>query len=195
MKILLVDNFDSFSFNLAEALERLGAAVTVTRNHVDRARARQLAEASDLVVLSPGPGRPETAGISIDLLRDLEGRIPVLGVCLGHQCIAISRGGRVDEVGPVHGKADRVEHDGQGAFADLPNPLMVARYHSLAVTEVPDTFRIQARTTDGITMAALDPDARQLGVQFHPESILTPRGQRFLEQAVDALLATPGGRS
>jgi len=195
MNVLLVDNFDSFSFNLVDALERLGVHVSVTRNHSPLQRLCARAEEADLVVLSPGPGRPETAGGCVELIRKLAGRTPVLGVCLGHQCLAVAHGGDVATVHPVHGKADPVEHDQRGVFEGLPNPLTVGRYHSLAVTRFSPTFRVQARTRDGVTMAAYDPAARQLGLQFHPESILTPQGQSLLERAVRELAPATRGAS
>lgn len=181
--VLLLDNLDSFTFNLVEAFERLGASVRVVRNTIGAGAALALAEQSDaLIVLSPGPGTPREAGCMLELVRLAKGRLPVVGVCLGHQAIAEESGGRVTRAPePVHGKSWRVEHHGRGAFAGLPSPLMVGRYHSLTTTELPPRFEVDAVSAgDGLVMAISDPDALQAGLQFHPESILTPRGDRII---------------
>jgi anthranilate synthase/aminodeoxychorismate synthase-like glutamine amidotransferase len=179
--VLLIDNLDSFSFNLVDAFERLGASVRVVRNTIPAGEAFAIAEAAGaLIVLSPGPGGPQDAGCCLDLIALAKGRLPVLGVCLGHQAIVMEAGGEVGRApAPVHGKACHVEHGGEGAFAGLPNPLKVGRYHSLAAVQVPNRFRIDA-ACDGIVMAMSDADALQTGLQFHPESILTPQGDRIL---------------
>lgn len=179
--VLLIDNLDSFSFNLVDAFERLGAKVQVLRNQVSAADAFALAEARDaLIVLSPGPGRPQEAGCSMELVRLARGRRPLLGVCLGHQAIVAQGGGKIVRAPePVHGKASRLDHDGTGAFEGLPDPIRVARYHSLVATLVPRRLRVTA-TCGPLVMAVHDPDALQTGLQFHPESILTPLGDQIL---------------
>ena len=182
--ILLVDNYDSFTYNLAHLFEELGAAVTVIRNDKLDADEAEALEPTHLVI-SPGPGRPAGAGATIEIVRRLGPRIPTLGVCLGHQAIVEAFGG---EVGParrlVHGKASRVSHDGRGIFAGLVSPLEAGRYHSLAATRVPDVLEISARTDDDEVMAVRHREYSVDGIQFHPESVLTPLGpeigKRFL---------------
>lgn len=180
-QVLLIDNLDSFSFNLVEAFQRLGCAVKVLRNRVSAAEALHFAEETGaLVVLSPGPGGPQDAGCCLDLIERAQKRVPVLGICLGHQAIVHQAGGAVTRATePVHGKASRVDHDGTGPFAGLPVPLRIARYHSLCTSEVPARFTIHAQI-DGMAMAISDREARQTGLQFHPESILSTQGDRLL---------------
>jgi anthranilate synthase component 2 len=183
--ILLIDNYDSFTYNLAHLFGELGAEVVVRRNDaIDAAEAEGLAPSH--LVISPGPGRPDSAGATLDILRRLAGRIPTLGVCLGHQALAEAFGG---EVGParelVHGKAGVVEHDGRGLFRGLPAELTAGRYHSLAVTRVPDDFAVSATAADREVMAMRHRELPIDGIQFHPESVLTPHGSaialNFLE--------------
>jgi anthranilate synthase/aminodeoxychorismate synthase-like glutamine amidotransferase len=184
-RILLVDNYDSFTYNLAHLFEELGADVTVLRNDaVDADRAAAL-EPTHLVV-SPGPGRPDGAGTSLEILRRLAPTVPTLGVCLGHQAIVEAFGGEVGQAQAlVHGKASEVAHDGRGIFAGLPEPLPAGRYHSLAATRVPDCLEVSARTPDGEVMAVRHRQLPVDGIQFHPESVLTPDGaelgRNFLE--------------
>lgn len=181
--VLLLDNFDSFTFNLVEGFERLGATVRVVRNTIAVADALAMAVESDaLILLSPGPGTPREAGCLLDLVAAAKGRVPVIGICLGHQAIVEEGGGCVTRAAePVHGKSWRIEHGASGVFADLPNPLMVGRYHSLTTTHLPARFTVDALSAgDGLVMALSDLDARQVGMQFHPESILTPRGDRII---------------
>ena len=184
--VLLIDNLDSFTFNLVEAFERLGAPVRVLRNSVAAADALALAQDQGaLIVLSPGPGRPEDAGCMIELIGLALGRVPLLGVCLGHQAIVHQAGGavsRVDE--PVHGKATSLAHDGAGPFAGLAGPIHIGRYHSLRTRDVPTRFRVHA-AIDGMAMAISDRAAMQTGLQFHPESILTRDGDRMLANILD----------
>ena len=184
--ILLVDNYDSFTYNLAHLFGELGAEVLVLRNDaLDEDRAEQLAPSH--LVVSPGPGRPEDAGATVAVVKRLAPRIPTLGVCLGHQAIVQAFGG---EIGPartlVHGKATTVAHDGQGIFAGLEPELEAGRYHSLAATEVPDCLEVSARDAEGEVMAVRHRELPVDGVQFHPESVLTPLGSRiasnFLER-------------
>ena len=183
--ILLIDNYDSFTYNLAHLFGELGADVVVRRNDAIDAHGAERLDPSHLVV-SPGPGRPAAAGATVEILRRLAPSVPTLGVCLGHQALAEAFGG---EVGParelVHGKAATVEHDGRGLFTGLPHDLTAGRYHSLAVTRVPDEFEVSATAADGEVMAMRHRDLRIDGIQFHPESVLTPHGSaialNFLE--------------
>jgi anthranilate synthase/aminodeoxychorismate synthase-like glutamine amidotransferase len=183
--ILLIDNYDSFTYNLAHLFAELGAEVDVRRNDaLDADEAERLAPSH--LVVSPGPGRPEDSGATLDIVGRLAGRIPTLGVCLGHQALAAVFGGRV---GParelVHGKAGLVEHDGTGLFHGLPPELTAGRYHSLAVTRVPDAFDVSATAEDGEVMAMRHRELPIDGIQFHPESVLTEHGSaialNFLE--------------
>lgn len=181
--ILLLDSFDSFTFNLVEAFERLGATVRVVRNTIAAADAMAMAVGRDaMILLSPGPGTPREAGCLLELVALAKARVPVIGVCLGHQAIVEEAGGCITRAPtPVHGKSWPVEHRATGAFAGLPNPLMVGRYHSLTTTDLPARFSVDAISTgDGVVMALSDLAARQVGLQFHPESILTPRGDRII---------------
>ena len=179
--VLMIDNHDSFTFNVVEALERLGARVRTVRNEITAADAFEQARRDDaLILLSPGPGRPEDAGCCIELIALAKGSVPVLGVCLGHQAMVLEAGGEVVRAPEVmHGKASLLEHDGSGPFAGLPNPIKIGRYHSLCTPNPPPRFRVHA-TIDGMAMAISDTEAKQVGVQFHPESVLTPVGQRIL---------------
>ena len=179
--VLMIDNHDSFTFNIVEALERLGANVAVVRNEIAPEAALERAlETNSLILLSPGPGRPEDAGCCPELIRLAKGRVSVLGVCLGHQAIVLEAGGEVARAPqPVHGKVSTVEHDGEGPFEGLPNPLRVGRYHSLCTPNPPGRFRVHARIGE-MAMAISDREARQVGLQFHPESVLTPVGQKIL---------------
>jgi anthranilate synthase/aminodeoxychorismate synthase-like glutamine amidotransferase len=182
--MLLVDNYDSFTYNLAHLFEELGADVTVIRNDkLDADDAEALGPTH--LVISPGPGRPADAGATIEIVRRLGPRIPTLGVCLGHQAIIEAFGGEIGQAKRlVHGKASSVSHDGRGIFDGLPSPLEAGRYHSLAAARVPDVLEISATTGDGEVMAVRHRDHLVDGIQFHPESVLTPLGpeigKRFL---------------
>ena len=179
--VLLIDNLDSFSFNLVESFERLGCAVQVLRNGIDAQVALDAARARDaLIVISPGPGTPRDAGCCLALIALAKGKVPVAGICLGHQAIIEEAGGRIGHAPtPVHGKASLLDHDGEGPLRGLENPMRVGRYHSLCATEVPKRFQVHA-ALDGMAMAVSDSEARQVGLQFHPESILTRSGDRIL---------------
>ena len=179
--VLLIDNFDSFSFNLVESFERLGCTVRVLRNTAAADEAFAMAEADNaLIVLSPGPGRPEDAGCTLGLIARAKDRVPVLGICLGHQALVQAAGGAVTRAGvPVHGKSSLLDHDGAGPFAGLTEPVHIGRYHSLCTRDVPPNFRVHA-SIDGMAMAIGDAAALQTGLQFHPESILTRQGDRML---------------
>ncbi len=194
-RVLLVDNYDSFTYNLAQALGMLGAVVVVRRNdEIDLDGARALAPTH--LVVSPGPGTPERAGISMAIIAAMVPCLPVLGVCLGHQALAAALGARV---GPaqrlVHGKSSVVYHDGRTLYEGLPNPFAAGRYHSLAVVEesLPPDLAVSAYTSDGEIMGIRHRALPAEGVQFHPESVLTPEGQRLLRNFLD-LAAVGGGR-
>jgi anthranilate synthase component 2 len=180
--LLLIDNYDSFVFNLARYLERLGQETVVVRNDgVDVSAARAMRPRG--IVLSPGPCTPTEAGCSIDLVRELREEVPIFGVCLGHQTIAAALGGQVVRATePMHGRASAVFHDGSGVFSGLPSPLSACRYHSLVVegSTLPECLKVTARTADGVVMALAYRRAPVIGVQFHPESILTEHGYALL---------------
>jgi anthranilate synthase/aminodeoxychorismate synthase-like glutamine amidotransferase len=175
--ILLIDNYDSFTYNLAHLFGELDAEVIVRRNdELDADEAERLAPSH--LVVSPGPGRPEDAGETPAILRRLMPRVPTLGVCLGHQAIVQVLGGEVGAAHElVHGKATMVTHDGRGIFAGLPEDFLAGRYHSLAATSVPDVFEVSATAPDGEVMAVRHRELPVDGVQFHPESVLTPHGR------------------
>jgi anthranilate synthase/aminodeoxychorismate synthase-like glutamine amidotransferase len=179
--ILLIDNYDSFTYNLAHLFGELGAEVAVRRNdEITPDEAEELAPSH--LVVSPGPGRPEDAGATPEILRRLAGTLPTLGVCLGHQAIVQVFGGEVGMAQElVHGKATLVGHDGRGIFAGLPSDFLAGRYHSLAATSVPDVFEISATAADGEVMAVRHRELPIDGVQFHPESVLTPHGRDIAE--------------
>ncbi len=186
VRVLVVDNYDSFTYNLVQELGEIGAAPLVRRNdEVDVAAVRVLAP--DGIIISPGPGRPEDAGVSVDVVRELAGTVPILGVCLGHQCIGEVFGGTVVRA-PVlmHGKTSDVHHDGQGVLRGLPDPFTATRYHSLVVDppSVPDVLQVTAWTADGVIMGLRHRTMAVEGVQFHPESILTPSGPALLANFV-----------
>lgn len=192
--ILLVDNYDSFVYNLARYFERLGQPARVVRNDaIDAGGVRRLAPGA--LVLSPGPCAPEQAGASLELVRALHMELPILGVCLGHQTIAAALGGSVVRAPePVHGRASPVFHDGRGMFAQLPSPFQAGRYHSLVVDapSLPKSLEITARTADGLVMGLRHRRFPVVGVQFHPESILTEHGYALLGQFLRlAGLASP----
>jgi anthranilate synthase/aminodeoxychorismate synthase-like glutamine amidotransferase len=177
----MVDNYDSFTYNLVHLLEALGAEIEVRRND-EISLEEAAALAPDRLVVSPGPGRPEGAGRSLELIRGLGPSVPTLGVCLGHQAIVEAFGGEVAQARALlHGKASPLEHDGEGVFTGLPESVEVGRYHSLAATLVPDELEVTARTPDGEVMGVRHRAFPIEGVQFHPESVLTPEGPRMLE--------------
>jgi anthranilate synthase/aminodeoxychorismate synthase-like glutamine amidotransferase len=182
VKVLAVDNYDSFTYNLVQYLGELGCELTVVRN--DRASVDELLERDwDRVVVSPGPCTPNEAGISLEAVRRFpEAGVPTLGVCLGHQSLAQAFGGDVIRHEPVHGKTTTIEHDGRTIFRGLPSPLTVGRYHSLVVADdsVPDAFEVSARG-GGVVMAIRHRELPAEGVQFHPESVLTDSGKAMLQ--------------
>jgi anthranilate synthase/aminodeoxychorismate synthase-like glutamine amidotransferase len=181
VRVLVVDNYDSFTYNLVQYLGELGADLTTVRN--DAAEVDDLlAEDFDRVVVSPGPCTPNEAGMSVEVMRRFpEAGVPTLGVCLGHQSLVQAFGGKVVRHVPVHGKSTEIEHDGTGLFAGLPAPLVVGRYHSLVVDpDLPDCLEATAHG-GGVLMAMRHRELPAQGVQFHPESVLTPDGKRLLE--------------
>ena len=185
MRVLMLDNYDSFTYNLVHLFEELGAEVVTVRNDaitVDEARAVGF----DRLVVSPGPGRPKDAGVSVELIRALGPTIPTLGVCLGHQAIVEAFGGEVGQAHALlHGKASVVEHDGRGIYAGLPERFEAGRYHSLAAAVVPDVLEITSRSDDGEVMGVRHRTLPVEGVQFHPESVLTPLGKDVLRNFLD----------
>jgi anthranilate synthase component 2 len=187
-RVLVIDNYDSFVYNLVQELGELGAEPVVHRNDaIDIAGIR--AAAPEAILISPGPGRPEDAGISIAVIRELAGEYPVLGVCLGHQAIGQVFGGQVVAAPTLmHGKTSSIHHDGRGVFVGLPDPFIATRYHSLVVdpASVPDCLEVSATTSDGVIMGLRHRTLPIEGVQFHPESLLTPNGPDLLSNFLAA---------
>ena len=187
--ILLIDNYDSFTYNLYQYLCELGADVQVVRN--DRISVHEVREMRpERIVISPGPCTPFEAGISVDLIQELAGQVPILGVCLGHQSIGAAFGARIVRAPLVmHGKTSSITHNGRGIFSGLPNPFAATRYHSLIVdeTDLPDCLEITARAEDGVIMGLRHRECDISGVQFHPESILTTGGHRLLANFIGAV--------
>ena len=190
MRVLVLDNYDSFTYNLVQLLGRLEADVSVARNDevsVQEVRALQ----PDAIVISPGPSLPEKAGISVELIRAVGSEIPILGVCLGHQAIGVAYGARVVRVDPVHGKRSTVFHSGRGSFRDLPSPIQAARYHSLAIerASLPTELEVTAWSPDGLLMGVAHRSHPVEGFQFHPESILTDDGEALVGAFLDRVAA------
>lgn len=187
LRVLMIDNFDSFSFNLVDELRKRQVDVEIWRNDIDPEKALAITEqwtGPGLVVLSPGPGSPRDAGSCIDIIKCCSGRVPVFGVCLGHQAIVEAYGGKVGFAGEVvHGKTAQIDHDGTGPFTGLASPMSAARYHSLAASELPSSLNVTARCGK-IVMAIQHIEAPVFGVQFHPESILTPQGGSLIEGVI-----------
>ena len=186
MKVLLVDNYDSFTYNLVHLFEQLGAEVIVRRNDAITADEAETLE-PDRLVISPGPGRPREAGVSVDLIRRLGPSVPTLGVCLGHQAIVEAFGGEVGQAKTLlHGKASEIRHDGRGIFAGLPQGFEAGRYHSLAAVSVPDELEVSATCLEDEVMAVRHRSLPVDGVQFHPESVLTPVGPALARNFLEA---------
>jgi anthranilate synthase/aminodeoxychorismate synthase-like glutamine amidotransferase len=184
--ILLIDNYDSFVYNLARYLEEIGRKAVVVRNDaIDIAGIRRMSPAA--IVISPGPCDPPRAGISLRVLRELGGEIPMLGVCLGHQALGEAYGGTVVRGEPVHGRAADVHHDGRGIFRGIPSPFRAGRYHSLVVSPegLPASIEVAARLEDGTIMALRHREFPLVGVQFHPESVLTEHGHALLRNFLE----------
>ncbi|MDM7485302.1 aminodeoxychorismate/anthranilate synthase component II [Vibrio metschnikovii] len=189
--ILFVDNFDSFTYNLVDQFRTLGHQVTIYRNHIT---AQTIEHAitqleNPLLVLSPGPGAPSAAGCMPELLQRLKGKVPIIGICLGHQAIVEAYGGTVAGAGDiVHGKVSMMEHQHHAIYAQLPSPMAIARYHSLVATQVPDCLTITAKV-DGLVMSVVHEQDKICGFQFHPESIMTTYGATLLANAIDWALS------
>jgi len=184
---LLIDNYDSFVYNLRHYLGELGAEVKVVRNDALTA-AEALAMGPEGIVLSPGPGYPDSAGICLDLIRKAAGKVPILGVCLGHQAIGQAFQGRIVRApAPVHGKTSEIHHNGTGLFASIPSPFRATRYHSLVVERatMPPSLEVTAWTDDGLVMGLAHRDLTVHGVQFHPESIASEHGHAMLRNFLD----------
>ncbi|WP_447887987.1 glutamine amidotransferase-related protein [Serratia fonticola] len=189
--ILLLDNVDSFTYNLVDQLRASGHQVVIYRNQIAAeiiiARLQEMEQ--PILMLSPGPGTPADAGCMPELLQRLRGQMPIIGICLGHQAIVEAYGGHVGQAGEIlHGKASSITHDNQGMFAGMANPLPVARYHSLVGSNIPEGLTVNARFGD-MVMAVRHDEHRVCGFQFHPESILTTQGARLLEQTLAWALA------
>ncbi|MGE0442479.1 MAG: aminodeoxychorismate/anthranilate synthase component II [Gemmatimonadales bacterium] len=194
LSVVLLDNVDSFTYNLVDEFARRGQSVTVFRNDVpaERVLAEALRRPRTLLVISPGPGDPAGAGSCLGVVRGALGRVPLFGVCLGHQALVAAAGGRVVRAPePLHGKATAVVHDGGQPFGGLPSPMPVGRYHSLAAGSVPDALEVTARAGD-VVMAVRHRTAPALGIQFHPESVLTPAGGALIDNVIS--WATHAGR-
>jgi anthranilate synthase/aminodeoxychorismate synthase-like glutamine amidotransferase len=195
--ILVIDNYDSFTFNLVQYLGELGQQLKVVRNDaITPGEIGRLAPAA--IVVSPGPGRPEGAGVIVEAIRAFSGRIPILGVCLGHQALGAAFGGHVVQAPAImHGKTSNIIHDGRTIFTGLKNPFPATRYHSLVVApdSLPDCLEISARTADGVIMGLRHRTFAAEGVQFHPESILTGEGMKLLKNFLSLIEQRAAGRS
>jgi anthranilate synthase/aminodeoxychorismate synthase-like glutamine amidotransferase len=189
LSVVVVDNYDSFTYNLVQYIEALGARCDVRLN--DRTTAEAVAESNpDGIVLSPGPGTPDDAGVTLDVITRLAGRVPILGVCLGHQSIGQAFGGRVVRAGRLmHGKTSPILHDGRTVYSGLPSPFPATRYHSLVVEEasLPGCLEVTAKTPEGELMGIRHQTLPVEGVQFHPESILTEHGMKLIRNWLEAL--------
>jgi len=185
--LLVIDNYDSFTYNLVQYLGELGAEMSVFRN--DEITVDEAAKLNpSRVLISPGPGTPDNAGISLELIKHFAKKIPILGVCLGHQAIGQFFGGKVVRAPkPIHGKPSTIEHDGKGLFKNIENKIQAGRYHSLTIERksLPSCLTISAKTSDGIIMGLRHKNAKIEGVQFHPESILTTKGKKLLQNFLD----------
>ena len=182
--LLVIDNYDSFTYNLVQYLGELGAELQVIRNDETTVDNIEKELVPDRILISPGPGTPDDAGISLDAIARFAGRLPILGVCLGHQAIGQFFGGKVvRSPEPVHGKPVQIEHDGKTVFTGLPSPFFAGRYHSLVVEQdgLPDCLEVSARSPDGLIMGLRHRSEKIEGVQFHPESILTEHGKKLLQ--------------
>jgi anthranilate synthase component 2 len=184
MRILVIDNYDSFTYNLVQYLGELGVEPVVARND-KLTPAEGAALQPDRLVISPGPGVPQDAGYAVEFIRTLGTEIPTLGVCLGHQAIVVAFGGTIGRAPePRHGKTSEMSHDGKGLLTGLPNPFVATRYHSLAATEVPAVLEVTAHSEDGVIQGVRHTDLPIEGVQFHPESIMTDAGKDLLANFV-----------
>jgi anthranilate synthase/aminodeoxychorismate synthase-like glutamine amidotransferase len=194
--ILMIDNYDSFTYNLVQYLGELGADIQVYRN--DKIELEEIVQLKpEKIVISPGPCTPDKAGISVALVKKFAGKIPLLGVCLGHQSVGVAFGGEIVKAGRImHGKTSKISHDGKNLFAGLPNPFEATRYHSLVLKRetLPDCFEITAESEDGEIMGIRHKELFIEGVQFHPESILTLEGKNLLKNFLEMKTQTPKDR-
>ncbi|MHA2938110.1 aminodeoxychorismate/anthranilate synthase component II [Vibrio sp. RC27] len=189
--LLFIDNFDSFTYNLVDQFRSLGHNVTIYRNNLTVAQINaELAQLDNpVVVLSPGPGAPSEAGCMPELIQSLKGKVPMIGICLGHQAIVEAYGGVVAGAGEIiHGKISMMEHQNHEIYQNLPSPLAIARYHSLVATEIPDALTVTAEV-NGLVMSVVQENDKVCGFQFHPESIMTTYGATLLSNAIDWSLA------
>lgn len=189
-KILFIDNFDSFTYNLVDEFEKRKCAVLVYRNNTPMEKISKVVDdfKPELIVISPGPGNPKSAGNCIEITNKYAGKIPLFGVCLGHQCIVEAFGGKVERCSEIiHGKSSIIEHDGKTIFSGLQNPLLAARYHSLVGLKIPADLEVSAKTANGIVMAVRHKQHFVEGVQFHPESIMTATGGLIIENILKRL--------
>ncbi|MGY2572158.1 aminodeoxychorismate/anthranilate synthase component II [Vibrio sp. C8] len=189
--IVFIDNFDSFTYNLVDQFRSLGHQVTIYRNHIAADTIQNAVEALEqpVIVLSPGPGAPSEAGVMPEILKRLKGKVPMIGICLGHQAIVEAYGGTVAGAGEiVHGKVSMMEHQNHELYQGLPSPLAIARYHSLVATHVSEELTVTAEV-DGLVMSVVHEEDKVCGFQFHPESIMTTQGATLLENAIDWALS------
>ena len=189
--ILFIDNFDSFTYNLVDQFRSLGHQVTIYRNNLSVAQISAELDKLDtpVVVLSPGPGAPSQAGCMPELIQTLKGKVPMIGICLGHQAIVEAYGGTVAGAGEIiHGKISMMAHQGHDIYQNLPSPLAIARYHSLVATEIPDALTVTAEV-EGLVMSVVQEQDKVCGFQFHPESVMTTYGATLLSNAIDWALA------
>lgn len=189
--IVFIDNFDSFTYNLVDQFRSLGHQVTIYRNHIAADTIQNAVEALEqpVIVLSPGPGAPSEAGVMPGILKRLKGKVPMIGICLGHQAIVEAYGGTVAGAGEiVHGKVSMMEHQNHALYQGLPSPLAIARYHSLVATHVSEELTVTAEV-DGLVMSVVHEQDKVCGFQFHPESIMTTQGATLLENAIDWALS------
>jgi anthranilate synthase/aminodeoxychorismate synthase-like glutamine amidotransferase len=189
VKVLFIDNFDSFTYNLVDEFQKRDCEILVYRNNIDIKIIDSAIKKfkPNLIVISPGPGTPREAGFSLEIIKKYHEKIPIFGVCLGHQCIVEAFGGRVDKaVETIHGKPSRINHDNIGIFKNLENPFQAGRYHSLVGYDIPYCLEISARSAQReLVMAVRHKDFTVIGVQFHPESILTPVGGKIIENLME----------
>lgn len=195
-KVLFIDNFDSFTYNLVDEFEKLGCEVLVYRNNINiRSMSKIISRFSPgLIALSPGPSGPKEAGNCIALIQEYHATIPIFGICLGHQCLIEAFEGVVGKATEIfHGKPSRITHDGEGIFEGIENPFQAGRYHSLTALDVPYCFEITARSENGLIMAIRHKEYPLIGVQFHPESILTPVGSRLIRNVLEVTKSKGAG--